>query len=86
MAFNYRDYLDMYPEYKNIFNDWGLKGLINSYLNDGFFSGKNPCKVDRSFYTRTYQSAAIEISDGIFNNEIDHYIMRGQFQGFKPVE
>ncbi|WP_349934905.1 hypothetical protein [Acetobacter sp. A11-2] len=84
LAFDPEFYISHYHECRNIYNTWGNKGVVNFYLETGFFRGDFPCYVDRSFYTQNYPLAALEISQGIFENEVEHYILRGQYQGYKP--
>ncbi|MFT8913459.1 hypothetical protein, partial [Zymomonas mobilis] len=62
----------------------GVRGMVNTYLDKWFPEGRAPVHVDRGYYTRKYQQAALDISEGRYNNETDHFIKCGQFQGYYP--
>ncbi|MCG0996485.1 hypothetical protein LHT11_14995 [Acetobacter indonesiensis] len=82
LSMNIDDVIDVYSEYKSEYDNWGVKGVINMYLREGFFKNIRTIKMDRSFYTRKYPLAALDISNGNFENEFEHYVMKGQFQNY----
>lgn len=83
-AFNIEDFMEMYDDSREEFAHHGVRGMVNTYLDKWFPEGRAPVHVDRGYYTRKYQQAALDISEGRYNNETDHFIKCGQFQGYYP--
>jgi len=83
-AFDTKDFLELYPDAQDEFNNYGLRGLTNTYMNRWFAEGRLPVRVDRGFYTRTYPQAASDMSEGRYKDETEHFVLCGQYQGYKP--
>ncbi len=80
--FNEREYLAMYPEKSSLHERFGICGLVNDYVNDGFSRGLLPCKLDVSWYTRTYPRAALDVASNVYHDEVHHYAEVGHNMGF----
>ena len=76
----------MYPEKAGLRDRFGLCGLVNDYLSDGFIQGKQPCKLDVPWYTRQYPPAAMDVSNNLYYDAMHHYSEVGRILGYKPVE
>lgn len=77
------DYLLMYPDARNDFEQFGSIGVFNEYMNNGFFQKRNPIKLDVSFYTSKYPQAAKDISWNRYSSAEEHYILTGRHMGLK---
>ncbi len=83
--FDETDYVAMYPEKADLHRRFGLCGLVNDYLNDGFSQGRHPCKLDVAWYSRRYPLAAMDVSNNLYHDEMHHYAEVGRMMGHLPV-
>ncbi len=81
-VFDERDYVAMYPEKVSLRERFGICGLVNDYASDGFVRGLLPCKLDVSWYTRTYPRAALDVANNVYHDEVQHYAEVGRMMGF----
>ncbi len=80
--FDEREYVAMYPEKASLRERFGICGLVNDYVNDGFARGMLPCKLDVSWYTRTYPRAALDVAHNLYHDELHHYSEVGKTMGY----
>ena len=83
--FNETDYVQMYPEKAGLRDRFGLCGLVNDYLSDGFGQGRHPCRLDVSWYTRQYPVAGMDVANNFYHDEMHHYSEVGRMMGYLPV-
>lgn len=63
----------------------GMPSALFHYLRTGFNELREPLKVDRAFYTRTYPDAADAIGRGEYADIYHHYCELGLQRGYLPV-
>lgn len=80
------DYLTMYPDERNDFNQFGSVGIFNNYMNNGFFQEKYPIRLDTGFYTSKYPQVGKDISWRRYNSAEEHYILKGRYMGLQKRE
>ncbi len=83
--FNEKDYVEMYPDRTQLRDRFGLCGLVNDYLSNGFIQGRQPCRLDVSWYARQYPAAAMDVSNNLYYDEMHHYSEVGRSMGYVPT-
>ena len=81
MCFNVDDYCEMYPNARRAGDLWGAAGVVNEFVETGFWEGRRPCIIDDAAYCRKNPMAAIDLSRGLYEDEVHHYTEVGQFLG-----
>ncbi|MEJ5142636.1 O-fucosyltransferase family protein [Gluconobacter albidus] len=75
------EYIEMYPDLKGAYNEFGKKYLINHFCDYGFYEGRKPLHLDEVFYSTIYPNAALEVALGNYKSLLEYYIKTGFSSG-----
>lgn len=83
LSLDYKFLSESSSNYSSLYREWNEKGVLNLFTSQ-YNAPKQPFfSIDRAFYISQNPMIGMEISLGIYKNEIDHYLMKGQYLGYK---